>query len=222
MTSPSPFVPQPRPLVSEAAATQKKADEERKGGEEAEADRPAPVEIDLDGLPDRVLAFPVPEGRYRKLAAIHGKVLFSHLPVQGSLDDSWSDLKAPSRGVLEVYDFETQKKERLVEGIGDFWLDRAAQSLLYRAGNRLRVLKAGEKAADDSDEASRTSGWIDLGRVKVSVRPGAEWRQMFREAWRLQRDHFWVEDMSGVDWERSTRATCRWSTGWRPARSSPT
>ncbi len=198
----SPFVPQPRPLVSEAAATQKKADEERKGGEEAEADRPAPVEIDLDGLPDRELAFPVPEARYRKLAAIHGKVLFSHLPVQGSLDDSWSDLKAPSRGVLEVYDFDTQKKQRLVEGIGDFWLDRAAQSLLYRAGNRLRVLKAGEKAADDSDEANRTSGWIDLGRVKVSVRPGAEWRQMFRETWRLQRDHFWVEDMSGVAWEQ--------------------
>jgi tricorn protease len=41
---------------------------------------------------------------------------------------------------------------------------------------------------------------VDLGRVKVSVRPDAEWRQMFREAWRLQRESFWVEDMSGVDW----------------------
>ena len=24
---------------------------------------------------------------------------------------------------------------------------------------------------------------------------------MLREVWRLQRDQFWVEDMSGVDWE---------------------
>jgi tricorn protease len=34
----------------------------------------------------------------------------------------------------------------------------------------------------------------------VSVDPRAEWRQMLREVWRLQRDQFWVPDMSGVDW----------------------
>ena len=36
--------------------------------------------------------------------------------------------------------------------------------------------------------------------MRVSVDPGSEWMQMFKEAWRLQRDHFWAEDMSGVDW----------------------
>src|SRR5439155_12607742 len=46
------------------------------------------------------------------------------------------------------------------------------------------------------------SGWIDLGRIRVSIDPGAEWAQMFREAWRLQRDNFWTEDMSGIDWPR--------------------
>jgi tricorn protease len=40
-----------------------------------------------------------------------------------------------------------------------------------------------------------------LGRLKVSVHPQGEWEQMFREAWRLQRDHFWTEDMSEVDWQ---------------------
>ena len=44
------------------------------------------------------------------------------------------------------------------------------------------------------------SGWLDLDRIKVSVIPGVEWRQMFREAWRLQRDQFWTPDMSQVDW----------------------
>jgi tricorn protease len=38
-------------------------------------------------------------------------------------------------------------------------------------------------------------------RVKVSVRPEAEWQQMFDEAWRLQREHFWEKGMAGVDWE---------------------
>jgi len=25
---------------------------------------------------------------------------------------------------------------------------------------------------------------------------------MYREAWRLQTEHFWVEDMSDIDWDR--------------------
>ncbi|WP_020574681.1 S41 family peptidase [Actinopolymorpha alba] len=207
----SPFVPEPRPLVSEAAAAQKKGEEENKAEEErkteeehkpeGEPERPTPVEIDIDGITDRILAFPVSEGRYQRIVGVQGKALFSGWPVQGSLDDAAYEVH-PARAVLDVYDFETQRKERLIDGISDFWLDRRGQTLLYQAGERLRVLKAGEKASDDGDDPRRATGWIDLGRVKVSVRPGAEWRQMFRETWRLQRDHFWVEDMSGVAWDQ--------------------
>jgi tricorn protease len=193
---PSPFVPQPRPLHSEEAASIRKGEEEL-----AEADQgPAPSDIDLDGIADRVLAFPVPEGLYLRVAGVKGKALFSSLPVQGSLDHSPFDTGNPSSATLDAYDFEQQKQERVVDGVGAFRLDRRHQTLLYRTGDRLRVLKAGEKPSDDEDGTGRASGWIDLSRVKVSVRPAAEWRQMFREAWRLQRDQFWTEDMSGIDW----------------------
>src|SRR5581483_9574005 len=74
--------------------------------------------------------------------------------------------------------------------------------LVYRGKGRLRVLKAGEKPPrTDNDRAGRESGWVDLGRIKVSVQPAAEWKQMFAEAWRLQREHFWTADMSGIDWD---------------------
>ena len=65
------------------------------------------------------------------------------------------------------------------------------------------MLKAGEKPPEkkDGDKPGRESGWIDLERVKVSVEPASEWRQMFREAWRLQREQFWTEDLSGIDWD---------------------
>jgi tricorn protease len=53
---------------------------------------------------------------------------------------------------------------------------------------------------ENSSGATRKNGWIDLERLNVAVRPSAEWRQMFREAWRLQRDQFWTPDMSKVDW----------------------
>jgi len=80
-------------------------------------------------------------------------------------------------------------------------VSRDSKMLIYRAGTRLRVLKAGEKPKEDAGAPGRKSGWLDLGRVKVSVDRGAEWEQMYREAWRLQRDHFWTEDMSGIDWQ---------------------
>jgi tricorn protease len=64
------------------------------------------------------------------------------------------------------------------------------------------VVNAGEKPKDSSDKTTREAGWLDLERIRVSIEPRAEWRQMYREAWRLQRDQFWTEDMASVDWNR--------------------
>jgi tricorn protease len=86
--------------------------------------------------------------------------------------------------------------------VSDFDLSRDCKTLIYRSRQRLRVLTAGDKAPkrENGDRTNRETGWLDLSRVKVSVQPAAEWEQMFAEAWRLQREHFWTEDMSGIDW----------------------
>jgi len=103
--------------------------------------------------------------------------------------------------MLELYDFEEQSHEVLVDGITSFEVSQDARAVIYQAGARLRVLAAGEKPQNDSKAPGRKSGWLDLDRIKVSVQPQAEWEQMYREAWRLQRDQFWTVDMSGVDWQ---------------------
>ncbi len=192
----NPFIPRPKPPESQEVAALKKA--------EAEEGPPAPprIEIELDGISDRVLAFPVNEGRYGRIEGIKGKALFSTYPIEGARGRARNEDDRPARGVLESYDLETQKQDRLVDGLSDFWIGRDGKTLLYQAGDRLRVLKAGEKAPDKKDDKpGRENGWIDLGRVKVSIQPAAEWKQMFQEAWRLQREQFWTEDLSGIDWD---------------------
>ena len=160
------------------------------------------VEIDLEGIADRVVAFPVPEGRYGRVTGIKDKVLFSAYPLEGALDRTPFGNGVPrAKGRIEVYDFEEQKHEVLVRDITDFGISLDHETLIYRAGNRLRVIEAGSKPDEDSDTPGRKSGWLDLGRVKVSVEPPSEWAQMFRQAWRLQRDQFWTPDMSGIDWQ---------------------
>src|SRR5262249_46119726 len=100
-------------------------------------------------------------------------------------------------------DFATGQVQTLAERADGITVGADFHTLLVRDGQKLRAVGADkprdEKEAAD-DKPSRKSGWIDLGRIRLAVDPPAEWRPMRREVWRLQRDHFWVEDRSGVDW----------------------
>ncbi len=197
----SPFQPEPAAPRSEAAEKVEAAREEEKAAEAA----PKPVQIDLDGIGMRIVAFPVEEGRYGRVQGTHDGVVFTSYPITGTLRDS-EYLLQTNKGVLEAYHFETHKQERIAEGLTDFEVTSSGRTLLYRADERLRVLKAGEKPQAEGEAANkpgRESGWLDLDRVKVAVLPEAEWRQMLGEAWRMQREFFWVSDMAGVDWQRA-------------------
>src|SRR5581483_2885892 len=175
--------------------------EEKDGKEKDDEDKkPTPITIDLDSITERVLPFPVAEGRYAEVRGIKGKALFLSFPVEGVINQDI--FRYEPKGVVEYYDFENYKSEKLLDSVSDFELSRESKTLIYRSFHRLRVLKAGDKPkSEGGDRPGRESGWVDLHRVKVSVQPSAEWKQMFAEAWRLQREQFWTADMSGIDWE---------------------
>ena len=205
----SPFTPVPHALKGkpdEPNGEEKPAgsNEGQAAKEQAPTATPPEVRIDLEGIARRVAGFPVPEGIYGQIAGLKGgKAVFTSFPVEGALGRDFVPSQPEAKGALEVFDFETQRREVLISGLTGFAIGRDGKSMLYRARSRLRVVRAGAKPDEStaSERPGRRSGWIDLGRVKVSVEPGAEWRQMFREAWRLQREHFWTQNMSAVDWD---------------------
>ncbi len=88
------------------------------------------------------------------------------------------------------------------EGISDFTVSADGKVVRVLVGKKLRVTPVAGKLADKngSDAPGRESGWVDLDRIRLEVDPPAEWAQMFSEAWRLQRDYFWREDMAEIDW----------------------
>ncbi len=162
----------------------------------------APVRIDLDGIARRVPAFPVPEGRYSQIAGARGRAVWTSMPIAGA-HGRGGHKETP--GKLEAFELDSMRTHTLSERADSFVMAHDGATLVLRDGNRLRALDAtckpnGKEEKKNGDAPSRESGWIDLARVRVSVEPRAEWRQMLREVWRLQRDHFWVPDMSGVDW----------------------
>ncbi|MGF1492800.1 MAG: S41 family peptidase [Microcoleaceae cyanobacterium] len=96
----------------------------------------------------------------------------------------------------------------MATGISCFKVAADHETILYRSKRQLRVgtvdtLKSSKsKPKEEDSEPGRKSGWLDLSRVKVSILPTLEWQQMFNEIWRLQREQFSTEDMSGVDWDK--------------------
>ena len=63
------------------------------------------------------------------------------------------------------------------------------------------MLPSDRRVEPDSDGDRDALVEVDLRRLRGQVDPAAQWRQMFDETGRLMRDHFWIEDMAGVDWD---------------------
>ncbi len=212
---PSPFLPAPRPLGAKKPEQSfgnnpwdVHADDESSAAKPARGKEEKPdelnVEIDFDGITDRILAVPMVEGRYDALDAIPGKLFARAQPIEGSLGSNFFDTTPLAKAAIEVYDFAELKQSTFVSGITGFRIAVDRKTLVYQAGRRLRAVAATAEPGKlpSGDETNRRTGWLDLTRARCEVQPADEWRQMLAEAWRLQRDQFWVPDLSKVDWVR--------------------
>ncbi len=194
---PPPFEPTPKGLRGST-------DDER--SERDAVQRPLPP-LQPEGLARRIAAFPVPEGRFGQLAGVaRGKVVWTTLPIAGAHGRGGHK---DSPGRLEQFDFATGEVKTLAPQADGFVLAADHGTLVLRHGKALRAIDAtrppDDKPAPADSAPSRRSGHIDLARLRVAVEPAHEWAQLLHEVWRLQRDHFWTEDMSGVDWAAMLR-----------------
>lgn len=159
---------------------------------------PVTTRVDAEGLAERVVALPVAAGRYSDLAAAKGGLLWLSRPLAGELghDRPTSDRRRPK---LQRWDLATRCELTLVPELDGYQLSADGTRLAVRDGEALCVVPADREVKDDGPEGDRVQ--VDLARLTVTVDVGPEWRQMLVETWRLMRDHFWVEDLAGVDWD---------------------
>ncbi|WP_327663418.1 MULTISPECIES: S41 family peptidase [unclassified Streptomyces] len=189
-TTPSPFGPQRH---GRAFDTPDK--DETPDSEGAPATR-----VDLEGLLDRIVPFPVEAARYSRLRTAKDGVLWLRHPVRGVLGDSRAGLDAPEpKNRLERYDLAQQRIEEIGADADHFEVTGDGKRVLLWTGEVLKVVPSDRRPAHDDD--SDTNITVDLSRVSQIVDPAAEWRQMYDEAGRLMRDNFWRADMNGVDWD---------------------
>ncbi|MFP5346792.1 MAG: S41 family peptidase [Actinomycetes bacterium] len=200
----SPFAPQVEGHPASHEPAEARKDEQASSTAEAGKQSRPPVktvEVDAEGLEDRVVPVPVPASRYSRLQAVADGLVWLHEPVRGELGEDLAKPGAePPRPALERIDFAHGKCVVLAEDVEDAVVSGDGRRVVARKGDKLEVLPADRPVGEDEQDPDARVD-VDLGRVNVTVVPAAEWRQMYDENGRLMRDHFWVADMAGIDWD---------------------
>jgi tricorn protease len=191
-TTPSPFGPQRHGRPFEA---------DKEGSSDGDEGSAPVTRIDLDGLADRIVPFPVEAASYSTLRAAKDGLLWLRHPLRGVLGAGRATPDDPGpRTTLERYDLGQQRVEELASDASYFRVSGDGKRVLLYTGDKLKVVPSDREASHDDGNDSAASITVDLSRVRRTVEPAAEWRQMYDEAGRLMRDHFWRPDLGGVDW----------------------
>ncbi len=168
------------------ADTARKADEKSAEAkpEKKEEKKPKPVEIDLEDFERRLVLLPPKAGRYSDLCAVAGKLLYRVLPRVGA-DTSGSP--------VEFYDLEKRESKRVLDDADDLQLSASREKLLARKGTTWAII--------EPKESQNLNKKVEVSGFETTLDPAAEWRQIFNDAWRLERDYFYDPKLHGVDWQ---------------------
>ena len=182
----------PSPLAAEndtvAIKKEESKDEEKEEEEEKEADEDKKddkeVKIDFDGFERRLIVLPPKAGNLGNLAAVSGKVIFMRYPNSGS---------GGGESALKYFDLEEKEEKSIISGIYGFELSADQKKLLVRKGPNVGII---DVSADQKLDET-----VALDEMEMMQNPKEEWKQIFLDAWRFQRDFFYDKEMHGVDWD---------------------
>jgi tricorn protease len=173
------------------AADAKAKPEDKK--DEKKKDEVKPVRIDFDGLADRLVALPVAERNYGDLAVASDGALFYLQQAQPGVSKESPQAEQRATAELWRFDFEERKPKMLKAGVAGYSLSEDHKKLLLMvAGGRLEVGDANDKAETKP---------LDLSGLRAKVDPRAEWKQIFDEAWWMEKEFFYDPALHGLNWQ---------------------
>ena len=178
---------EPSPLLPESDEEEVKAEEEEKPKAdeekpEAEKKDEKPVRIDLAGIERRILALDLPLRDYGNLQAGDENVFF------------FSEAIPNERGAkLLRYDLKQRKVDTFMAGVNFYTVSATGKKMLYLAGGMWGVV-------DTAGSPKPGDGRLNTADLQMRLDPQAEWAQIYREGWRIDRDYFYDPKMHGTDW----------------------
>ena len=154
-------------------------DDESDADDEKEEDKEQSTQIDLEGFEQRMDVFPLPHGNYGSILPLEDKIVFSQ-----NTGDGWS---------LTYFDLKEKESKTIISNISLFSFAPSAQKVLVRSQGQLGLVNIAE--------GQSVKETIALSNLQANIVPKEEWMQIYRDAWRLERDFFYDKNMHGLDWQ---------------------
>ena len=180
-----------------ASASGQKDEAKKDEAKKEEAKPKVVVKIDFDNIGQRILALPLPARRYVDLQVGKTGVLFAlELPPSGG--------EGPPALTVHRFDLKTRKSDVAIAGVRSFEISHDGEKMLYRQAEKWVIAAPkpmpkgpGEPPppppSPDAEKTLKTEG------IEVRVNPREEWKQMYHEAWRIERDFFYDPNFHGLD-----------------------
>ncbi len=140
------------------------------------------VDIDFDGIQTRIIILPLPAGNYNNLAAVKGKILYQKGANTGSEGQS----------SLKYFDVDKREEKNILDNVDNYWLSANTNKVLVQRGGTYAVIKP--------EEGQKLEKPLHVNEMSMMVDPVQEWKQIFTDAWRMERDYFYDPGMHGVNW----------------------
>ncbi len=142
------------------------------------------VKIDADGISKRIIAVDIPLRNYTELFPGPENYVFYAESVPNQLGLT-----------LNRYNFKDRKAEVYLTPVNEVTISKDRKSLLYRSTSNWGIL-----STTDSNKKPGDGKLEALSSLKVKIDPREEWKQIFREGWRYQRDFLYVNNTHGAPW----------------------
>jgi tricorn protease len=144
---------------------------------------PVTSDIDVEGMETRMIILPVKAGNFGRLSAVKGRIIYIAFPNTGVSD---------GKSILKYYDIDKREEKTILDDVNGY--------VLSEDGKKILVRRLGAYAIIKPDENQKFEKPLRIAEMQMTVEPMEEWKQIFMDTWRMERDYFYDPNMHGVNW----------------------
>ena len=177
-----------------SAEKEKEKEKDKETGKDPgkDATKPVEVKVDLEGIGDRILALPIPSRNYAGITP--GKTGVLYLAESSPVGRSSSRDGGPGIRALWKFTLEKRKPETVLSDIDNFIVSADGSKVMYARKGGWTIASADDLKPGDNSPGKP----LNLGSLETVIDPRAEWRQIYHETWRIQRDFLYDPHTHGL------------------------
>jgi tricorn protease len=190
---------EPSPLAPESDDEKKKDPDTKKDDKDKDKDKDKSAEkmdvkVDLENIGQRILSIPLPPSRYVALESGKAGVVYA-------MEASPPSPAAPPVLTVHRFDLSKRKADVVIGGVKNFQVSFTGEKMLYQQDDKWTIAEPPPmpEGADGPPPKPGNEKVLKTQDLEVKVDPPAEWKQMFHEVWRIEREYFYDPHYHGLD-----------------------